>query len=269
MIPEKEKPARSLLDQQQALTIYLEALFREMPVLPSDNPDETPEFYTCDVPEPAPFESSIPPRPEPAVAPLTSKSPPSLLAGKIISDNLTQQSSRHANTDRATEPAVPAVMQVAPRVAEQIQRITAPFQALFFNIGGLNLAVPLEKLDGILNWTKVTRLPHLPPWHLGMIKHQGVTVNIVDTRMLVIPPNRLGSGDSVLDYRYVILINDRKWGLSCQSVDKVVTLAPEQVKWNKSTTGARPWLAGTVIEQMCALLDIDAFITLLDPKSSV
>lgn len=269
MIPEKEKPARSLLDQQQALTIYLEALFREMPVLPADYPDDAPELATTDDSEPVSFELPIPPPPQPAVAPLTPEFPSSLLAGKIISEDITPQSSRRSNTVRATEATVPAAVQVAPRVAEQIQRIAAPFQALFFNIGGLNLAVPLEKLDGILNWTKVTRLPHLPPWHLGMIKHQGVTVNIVDTRMLVIPPNRLVGGDGASEYRYVILINDRKWGLSCRSVDKVVTLAPEQVKWNKSTTGARPWLAGTVIEQMCALLDIDAFIALLDPKTGV
>jgi purine-binding chemotaxis protein CheW len=39
----------------------------------------------------------------------------------------------------------------------------------------------------------------------------------------------------------------------------VISLRPEDVKW-RGSQGRRPWLAGTVIQQMCALLEVDAFL---------
>jgi purine-binding chemotaxis protein CheW len=38
-------------------------------------------------------------------------------------------------------------------------------------------------------------------------------------------------------------------------VNQPITLVPEDVKW-RSDRSKRPWLAGTVKDHMCALLDI-------------
>jgi len=57
---------------------------------------------------------------------------------------------------------------------------------------------------------------------------------------------------------YVITIHGYRWGLACHDVEKSITLEPHQVKW-RSQRGKRPWLAGTVIDHMCALIDTDGF----------
>jgi len=39
-------------------------------------------------------------------------------------------------------------------------------------------------------------------------------------------------------------------------------LDPNEIKW-RSNRGQRPWLAGTVIEHMCALLDVSELAELI------
>ncbi|HCS63246.1 MAG TPA: chemotaxis protein CheW, partial [Cellvibrio sp.] len=55
--------------------------------------------------------------------------------------------------------------------------------------------------------------------------------------------------------RYVVSINGVPWGLAVDSVNQPITLMPDDVKW-RSDRSKRPWLAGTVKDHMCALLDI-------------
>ena len=53
-------------------------------------------------------------------------------------------------------------------------------------------------------------------------------------------------------------IRDRQgyeWGLAVHQVSRSLRLDPSEIKW-RSQRGQRPWLAGTVIEHMCALLDV-------------
>ena len=52
------------------------------------------------------------------------------------------------------------------------------------------------------------------------------------------------------------------WGLACDSVGEVIDLSMEQVKW-RSSRSKRRWLAGTVLEHMCAIIDPPAFAEML------
>jgi purine-binding chemotaxis protein CheW len=52
------------------------------------------------------------------------------------------------------------------------------------------------------------------------------------------------------------------WGLAVDSVTQPISLLPEDVKW-RSDRSKRPWLAGTVKEHMCALLDIPMIAQML------
>ena len=56
---------------------------------------------------------------------------------------------------------------------------------------------------------------------------------------------------------HLVMIDEGRWALACDSIGEVIDLETKDVKW-RGTNGKRAWLAGTVIEQMCALLDIDA-----------
>jgi purine-binding chemotaxis protein CheW len=51
-------------------------------------------------------------------------------------------------------------------------------------------------------------------------------------------------------------VDDGRFGLASEGLSEVLSLSAEQVRW-RSTHSKRPWLSGTVIDQMCAILDVD------------
>lgn len=130
----------------------------------------------------------------------------------------------------------------------------SPFQALLFDVQGLKLALPLHELNGIFTYpqTKLPRLPGKPSWYLGLYHHQEYRAQVVDTAHIVLPE---GFQHANLAPNYIILIDDHKWGLACNNILKVTTLSPDDVKWRKQL-GSRPWLAGTVLNQMCSILNV-------------
>lgn len=140
-----------------------------------------------------------------------------------------------------------------------------PFQALLFRVGGLTLSVPLVELSGVqeFEWEEITPMPGHVPWYLGLIQYRGRSVPVVDTAHLVLPEDRLAALTPPEErVRHIVFIADGTWGLACDDVAEVLTLSPEQVRWRTSRTRRR-WLAGTVIEHMCALLDPPVFADVL------
>ncbi len=139
------------------------------------------------------------------------------------------------------------------------------FQALLFKVAGLTLAVPLLELSGVQEWQDgaVTPLPGHVSWYLGLMQYRERSVPVVDTAQLVMPEERqvaLVPWQERL--RHVVFIGDGSWGLACDELAQVVTLRPDEVRWRTSRTRRR-WLAGTVIEHMCALLDPPVFADVL------
>ncbi|MDF1589426.1 MAG: chemotaxis protein CheW [Gammaproteobacteria bacterium] len=130
----------------------------------------------------------------------------------------------------------------------------SPFQVLLFEVQGLKLALPLHELNGIFSYpeTKLPKLPGNPPWYLGLYQHQAYKAQVVDTAHIVMPE---GFQHAHLPPNYIILIDDHKWGLTCNTILKITTLSPGDVKWRKQS-GNRPWLAGTVLNQMCSILNV-------------
>lgn len=142
------------------------------------------------------------------------------------------------------------------------------FPCLRFQVAGLTLAVSLERLKGVLPWPAdgVSPMPGHGPWFLGLLYHQGRQIKVIDTAWHVLPQNRrqeLTREADATRLKNIVLIGDGQWGLACGAVDEVMNLEPEAVKW-RSADGKRPWLAGTVIAHMCALLDADAFARMLE-----
>lgn len=173
------------------------------------------------------------------------------------------------------EPVVTAV-EAAPQVAEVVAPAPLParspaaapaeqgqgsFQALLFKVAGLTLSIPLDKLNGILEWRGVTELPGHAPWFLGLLPERGKQIKVIDTATIVVPAKyRIDHGVEKL--HKIILIGDGEWGLACDAVEEVITLNPGDVRW-RGAEGKRTWLAGTVVQQMCALIEVDEFVRLL------
>lgn len=135
------------------------------------------------------------------------------------------------------------------------------FECLLFKVKGLMLAVPLVELGGIIKIEKEpTPLFGQPNWFIGMLRSNNMNVCMVDTAQWVLPPALIEKNPE--PYKLIIRIHDSVWGLSCNEVDRSISLQPDQVRW-RTSLGKRPWLAGTVIDHMCALIDVAAFDRLL------
>lgn len=141
------------------------------------------------------------------------------------------------------------------------------FECLLFKVGGLKMAVPLVELGGIQKADKsnITPLFGQPKWFLGVATVHEKHIRTVDTALWVMPNHY--QGDLKENFKFVIQLDRSDWGLACEIVAEAITLEPSAVKW-RSDRSKRPWLAGTVIEHMCAILDVQGFIELLnDPKN--
>lgn len=136
------------------------------------------------------------------------------------------------------------------------------FQILLFNVSGVKFAIPLDKLNGILEWSEdLTQMPNRSDWFLGVLSERERQIKVIDIAVLVVPSKFRQSHDAK-KLQKIILIGDSHWGLACDAVSEVITLSKKDVRW-RSETSKRPWLAGTVIEHMCALLDADEFAEML------
>ncbi len=142
------------------------------------------------------------------------------------------------------------------------------FQALFFNVAGLTIAVPLIELGGIHKVGKTTSLMGKPDWFKGVMLYRDEKINVVDTALWVMPEKCDETLKNSLNYQYIIMLNDSRWGLMAENLVDTVVLQQDEVKWLDSAS-KRPWLAGLVKNKMCALLDVDALIALLNEGSGI
>lgn len=136
-----------------------------------------------------------------------------------------------------------------------------PFECLIFTVAGLQLAVPLILLGAIHRIEEEIRpIPGSPRWYMGIRPDRDHNLRVVDTAEWImagrVPP------DARDNYRFVIRLDNSDWGLACDDVAQSFTLRPDEVRW-RTARSKRPWLAGTVIDQMCALIDVRTMADLL------
>ena len=151
-------------------------------------------------------------------------------------------------------PAVPVVVEKDYRKGK--------FQALFFEVAGLKVALPLKDLGGIHQMGTLNTLPGKPDWYKGVRLYRDQKINVVNTARWVMPEKYDQSLAEKLNYQYVIMLGKSSWGLACEKLVNTISLEQDDVKW-RSSEGKRPWLAGLIKQHMCALLDVDAMIALL------
>jgi len=233
-----------LAEQTEALTLYLDALFADKPVsLPV--PVSAPSFPVAitrviDLPVTR-VETVV--VPAPVVEAVATPAPP--VRTPAVATGL-----HAAATTQTPEPR--------PDWASE------PFPCLLLKVHGLLLALPLVKLNRILPWSEPTLIPGYAPWLLGVLRqaNQDRNLKVVDTAALVMP-ERLGqvvlTGPS---HQHIVMIGDGEWGLTCEDVSSVISIDPAKVRWRTNRT-KRPWLAGTVVEHLCALLDAERLADLL------
>lgn len=140
-------------------------------------------------------------------------------------------------------------------------------ECLLFDVAGLTMAAPLMGLSSIhpLAGRDLTPLFGQAEWFLGLLPVPSATLKVVETARWVMPERYQPESRSGL--RYVLALEGCDWGLAVHQVSRSIRLDVQAVKW-RSQRGRRPWLAGTVIEEMCALLDVAALADLLNSQGA-
>ena len=281
--------ANKLVEQQDALGAFFESLMRDVeavaetdevtatslavetvpaavctptpPVVPAPQPRvvSAPKPVDVKIQAPSIFET-LPP----VASPVTAF--PSKLATPAKIEIVAEAKAAVSDT-----PVVAAEKTAAPPPAPEW--LGQELQAMLFKVAGLTLAVPLVDLNGVVEWNeeRVTTMPGHADFYLGLMSHLHHNVPVVDTARLVLPESKrklLAGEDPRQRITRVVLINDGRYGLACDEVNQVVTLKADAVRWRSERTQRR-WLAGTVVEHMCALVDATAFAALLASRAPV
>ena len=178
-------------------------------------------------------------------------------------------------TETAAPVAAPVLRERAIPIAERLAVTPPPqlkvekayrkgsFQALFFSVAGLRIAVPLTELGGIHELGPINNLPGKADWFKGIMLHRAQKIQLVDTARWVMPEKYTATLATELNYQYVIMLGTSDWGLCCELLIDTINLEPEQIKWREQE-GKRPWMAGLIKEQKCVLVDVDELVKLLN-----
>lgn len=134
-------------------------------------------------------------------------------------------------------------------------------ECLIFKVAGLKLAIPLSVLGGVHNASdKITPLFGQADWSLGVWQSDEQKLTIVDSAALIMPERKINLAAD--GYSFVIQLDRSPWALACQEICDTVTLVHDSIKW-RGEQSKRPWLAGTVIAEMCALIDVPNLLGML------
>lgn len=193
-----------------------------------------------------------------AIASLLDKAKQVPRSAPFVSESLVEPVAKvnATNVDKkATELiAAPVTLKNTPPESE--------FQALFFEVAGLTLAVPLTELGGIHQIDNINPLFGKPSWFKGVMLHKEQKFNVVDTAKWIMPEKSAEKLAETTKYQYLILLDESGWGLACERLVTTSVLQPEDVKW-RSPSANRPWLAGMVKNKMCALVNVQQLVSML------
>ncbi|MDX1252210.1 MAG: chemotaxis protein CheW [Gammaproteobacteria bacterium] len=220
---ERPKASRAVLEQETALTVYLDALLQCVP-------DYEPEVVSAEDRQ--------------AILPL---------AEPVMPD-------KNADGD-AERLVVAGEPQSAEEQGARPAWAVCPFKTLLFRVNELTLAVPLSELNGIVAAPEtITGFPGGEKWLLGLMPYRGSSVKIIDIAYFMATENRHlpRSSFSAGAPKNIVLAGGASWGFPCHDIVKIVTTEPHQVRW-RSDRQRRSWLAGFMNDPMCALIDVQAF----------
>lgn len=137
------------------------------------------------------------------------------------------------------------------------------FQVLLFEVAGITLAVPLTELGGIYKVESVNPLFGKPTWFKGILLHRDEKYNVVDTAKWIMPQKYAEKLAQSTEYKYLIVLGESGWGLGCESLIATEILLSDEVKW-RNVEGSRSWLSGMVKKKMCALMNVQQLINMLN-----
>ena len=132
-----------------------------------------------------------------------------------------------------------------------------PIQCLMFKVGETLLSIPLTELHSVVEWkNKLTQLPGEPDWAIGVLKHRDNNIRVIDSASLL----QIKREEERLP-GFILVLGDENWGISCDQIDKVMTLNYDDVQWNQNQTNQMA--LGTIRNSLSSLLNPSGIINYL------
>ena len=140
------------------------------------------------------------------------------------------------------------------------------FSCLSFKVAGLKLAVPARFIRSMevlelepVNVASNDENDSVNGIVLGTALIPQADQNLVAMPVLntakVVMPERYDVSMTE-SYRHVLTFHHCAWALAIDVLGGEIQLSSKQIRWRSAHT-RREWLAGTVVDKMCALIDID------------
>ncbi|QGX38254.1 chemotaxis protein CheW [Permianibacter aggregans] len=196
---------------------------------------------------------------EQAVAPVVA---PAVVAPEVVAQAVVSVTpdAKVESVTKAFAEATPTEQPMAALMAISTYKASLPaqFQTLIFSVGKLQLALPLHLLGGIIKSDDApTPIFGQPKWFTGLLQTNTGGLNVINTGMYLL--DHRYEPEMAEGYRYVIRLGDSNWGLSVSELCSTRVLEHEAIRWFPDDNG-RPWIAGMIKEDRCALLNVPALM---------
>jgi purine-binding chemotaxis protein CheW len=102
-------------------------------------------------------------------------------------------------------------------MADHAARSDGKLELISFEIAGQEFCIDIRSVREIRGWTPTTRMPHTPPYMLGVINLRGLVMPVLDLR------SRLGLGETTASSRHVFVVvqfDERVIGLMVDAVQE-------------------------------------------------
>jgi chemotaxis signal transduction protein len=150
-----------------------------------------------------------------------------------------------------------AILEEIKNSKEQIKRprwATEYFSCLPITIAGISLLIPLRQVRTVISMREeVVPIEEMPEWIMGSITNSHRQIKVIDTEKIVYQNEEFP--EQVEPASQLVLINDGKWGLTCDAVGKMQQLSQSDLTWRAKTTSRR-WIAGVSNKHKLPVIDI-------------
>lgn len=267
MTSQDKDKQKNLINQQSALHVYLDDLLQEVPDIEEVQPELVQEVKQKSLKVSQVDFQSPSQKNSRQASPQVMDMP--VLRGlrqvEIQEPIVETEAKADVETSTEVQAAAGQKTQVETNIPEWAEE---RFQCLLFKVAGISLAVPLVKLNGVIPWSdEISPMPGHSKTFLGVLRNLDKNVQVMDVAQIVLPEKQQEAALKSPEQRLhnVILVGDGLWGLACDGIGEVITLEPEEVRW-RTSQGKLKWLAGTVLQHLCALLEVDVLVSILSSE---
>jgi len=131
------------------------------------------------------------------------------------------------------------------------------FACSMIHVAGLNFLIPTQFIRGVRRISQpVSPITKNVSWIKGRYRKNFEDIIVINTKFLAygrdefIPPKHKTDKDV-----YIVVVGNGQWGFSCESIGHGINLTSKQVSW-RGKQGKRRWLAGTSVDNKSAIVDV-------------